>query len=113
MLGIAVSLVIFWATFDILRNSVSSLIGEQPDTELTNKLRNLVSENVAFDVDLHHLHLHQYGQHKELTFHISLPQDLKLRETHSIANNLETLIHERLGLETTIHVDPREQAEKD
>lgn len=113
VLGIAVSLVIFWATFDILRISVSSLIGEQPDAELINKLRKLVVENVALDVDLHHLHLHQYGQHKELTFHISLPQDLKLREAHSIANNLETLIHERLGLQATIHVDSREQAEKD
>lgn len=113
VLGIAVSLVIFWATFDILRISVSSLIGEQPDAELINKLRKLVVENVALDMDLHHLHLHQYGQHKELTFHISLPQDLKLREAHSIANNLETLIHERLGLQATIHVDSREQAEKD
>jgi cation diffusion facilitator family transporter len=112
-LGIAVSLVIFWATFDILRISVSSLIGEQPDAELINKLRKLVSENVAHDVDLHHLHLHQYGQHKELTFHISLPQDLKLREAHSIANILETMIHERLGLETTIHMDTREQEEQD
>jgi len=113
VLGIAVSLVIFWATFDILRISVSSLIGEQPDAELMGNLRKLVSESVAFDMDLHHLHLHQYGQHKELTFHISLPQELKLREAHRIANNLETLIHERLGLETTIHMDTREQAEKD
>lgn len=113
VLGIAVSLVIFWATFDILRISVSSLIGERPDAALIGDLRRLVSESIAFDVDLHHLHLHQYGQHKELTFHISLPQNLKLREAHSIANNLETLIHERLGLETTIHVDPREQEERD
>jgi cation diffusion facilitator family transporter len=113
VLGIAVALVIFWATFDILRNSVSSLIGEQPDAELIERLRRLVGQSVAYDVDLHHLHLHQYGQHKELTFHISLPQDLRLKEAHNIANTLETMIHERLGLETTIHVDPREQAEQD
>lgn len=113
VLGIAVALVIFWATFDILRNSVSSLIGEQPDAELIERLRRLVGQSVAYDVDLHHLHLHQYGQHKELTFHISLPQDLRLKEAHNIANTLETMIHERLGLETTIHMDPREQAEQD
>jgi divalent metal cation (Fe/Co/Zn/Cd) transporter len=106
-------MVIFWATFDILRISVSYLIGERPDAELIEKLRRLVSEYVAYDVDLHHLHLHQYGQHKELTFHISLPQDLNLRQAHSIANDLEILIHKRLGLETTIHVDPKEQEEKD
>jgi len=113
VLGMAVSLVIFWATFDILRISISTLIGERPDAELVEKLRTLVNENVDFDVDLHHLHLHQYGQHKELTFHISLPQELRLREAHKIAHTLETRIHEDMGLETTIHMDPKEQEERD
>jgi cation diffusion facilitator family transporter len=112
-LGIAVSLVIFWATIDILRNSISTLIGEQPEAELVEQLRALVAETVQLDVDLHHLHLHQYGQHKELTFHISLPQELKIREAHKIAHSLETRILEQMGLETTIHVDPKEQEERD
>jgi len=113
VLGIGVSLVIFWATFDILRISISSLIGERPDERLVERIRSLVSENIAFDVDFHHLHLHQYGRHKELTFHIALPQELKLREVHEIANKLETLILKRLGIHTTIHVDPLEQEERD
>ena len=113
VLGIAVSLVIFWATFDILRISISTLIGDQPDAELVEQLRALVAETVQLDVDLHHLHLHQYGQHKELTFHISLPQELKIREAHKIAHSLETRILEQMGLETTIHVDPKEQEERD
>ena len=113
VLGIAVSLVIFWATFDILRISISTLIGEQPDAKLVERLRDLVAETVDLDVDLHHLHLHQYGQHKELTFHISLPQELKIREAHKIAHSLETRILEQMGLETTIHVDPKEQEERD
>jgi len=113
VLGIAVSLVIFWATFDILRISISTLIGERPDAELVGQLQDLVAETVDLDVDLHHLHLHQYGQHKELTFHISLPQDLKLQEAHKIANTMETRIFERMGLETTIHVDTKEQEERD
>jgi cation diffusion facilitator family transporter len=113
ILGIAVSLVIFWATFDILRMSISTLIGERPDAELVEKLRSVVAETVNLDVDPHHLHLHQYGQHKELTFHISLPQDLRIREAHDIAHSLETRILERMGLETTIHVDPKEQEDRD
>lgn len=113
VLGIAVSLIIFWATFDILRISISTLIGEQPNAELVEQLQALVAETVQIDVDLHHLHLHQYGQHKELTFHISLPQDLKIREAHKIAHSLETHILEQMGLETTIHVDPKEQEERD
>jgi cation diffusion facilitator family transporter len=113
VLGIAVSVVIFWATFDILRISISSLIGERPDAELVTQLRTLITKTVNLDVDLHHLHLHQYGQHKELTFHISLPEELRLREAHKIAHLLETRIHEDLGLETTIHMDTKEQERPD
>ena len=113
VLGIAVSLVIFWATFDILRISISTLIGERPDTELVERLRALVAKTINLDVDLHHLHLHHYGQHKELTFHISLPQELRLREAHKIAHTLETRIQEEMGLETTIHMDTQEQDQRD
>jgi cation diffusion facilitator family transporter len=113
VLGIVVSLVIFWATFDILRISISNLIGERPDEELVGQIRSLANKSVNIEVDLHHLHLHQYGQHKELTFHISLPQDLKLSQAHEIAHTLETLIGQQMGLETTIHVDPLEQEERD
>jgi cation diffusion facilitator family transporter len=113
VLGIAVSVVIFWATFDILRISISSLIGERPDAELVTQLRTLVAKTVNLDVDLHHLHLHQYGQHKELTFHIALPEELRLREAHKIAHLLETRIQEDLGLETTIHMDTKEQEQPD
>jgi cation diffusion facilitator family transporter len=112
-LGIAVAVVIFWATVDILRISISTLIGERPDSALVEKLRAVVAETVDLDVDPHHLHLHQYGQHKELTFHISLPQDLRIREAHDIAHSLEIRILERIGLETTIHVDAKEQEERD
>jgi cation diffusion facilitator family transporter len=113
VLGIAVALVIFWATFDILRISISNLIGERPDAELVQRLKALVAETVDLDVDLHHLHLHQYGHHKELTFHISLPQDLRLWEAHKIAHTLETRIQNDMGLEPTIHMDTREQKEQD
>ena len=44
---------------------------------------------------------------------ISLPQDLRIREAHDIAHTLELRILERMGLETTIHVDPKEQEERD
>lgn len=113
VLGIAVSLVIFWTTFDILRISISTLIGKKPDEQLVGELRDLVDRAVDIDVDLHHLHLHQYGQHKELTFHISLPGNLRLAQAHEIAHTLETEILKAFGLETTIHVDPLEQEERD
>ncbi len=50
-MGIAVSLVIFWATFDILRISISTLIGEQPDAKIIKRLRALVAETIDLDVD--------------------------------------------------------------
>lgn len=107
VLGVMVSLVIFWATYDILRISVSALIGEEPDAELEKELKALITTGTSHNIGIHHLHLHQYGRHKELTFHINLDEDLKLSEAHQIADALERLIYEKMGIDATIHVDPQ------
>jgi len=56
--------------------------------------------------DIHHLHIHRYGNHVELTLHIRLPSEMKLKDVHKIADGIESALREKMGLEATIHVDP-------
>jgi cation diffusion facilitator family transporter len=106
VLGMAVALLIFYASFDILKDSVSSLIGEEPDELFREKIATLVNRQAPCFIDLHHMHLHGYGDHKELTFHIKLPPDMALREAHKIADLLEKKIKAEMYIEATIHMDP-------
>ena len=66
-----------------------------------------------YDVKLHHLHSHKYGDNRELTFHIRLPADMRLEDAHSIAEKLENKIREEMNIEATIHIEPIITRKKD
>jgi len=106
IMGIVVSLIIFYTAYNISKNAISALIGEKPDENLISEIRKIVNYNISRDVKLHHLHFHIYGNTKELTFHIRLPGDMRLEEAHQIATNLEEKIKEKMDIETTIHIEP-------
>jgi len=106
IMGIIVSLVIFYTTYIILKDSISILIGEEPSEDLEVEIRKIVANSVSHDVKLHHLHSHKYGDNRELTFHIRLPVDMKLEDAHRITEKLEKKIKEEMNIETTIHAEP-------
>ena len=101
-----VSLVIFYTTYIILKESISTLIGEEPSEDFEAEIRKIVANNISPDVKLHHLHSHKYGDNKESTFHIRLPADMRLEEAHRISEKLEKKIKEEMDIEATIHIEP-------
>ena len=109
-MGIAVSLLILYAAFDILRSASTSLLGEKPSPELETGLSRLISEVTPGAANFHHLHVHSYGEHRELTFHLNLPPDMKLDDAHLQASRLEEAIRQRFGAEATIHIEPSHPA---
>ena len=106
IMGIVVSLVIFYTTYTILKVSVSTLIGEEPSEDFKAEIRKIVANTVSGDVKLHHLHSHKYGDNRELTFHIRLPADMRLEDAHRITEELEKRIKDKKNIETTIHIEP-------
>lgn len=106
IMGIIVSLVIFYTTYSILKESISILIGEEPSKDFEAEIRKVATDNISHDVKLHHLHYHKYGNNIELTFHITLPADMRLEDAHRIAEELEKTMREKMNIEVTIHMDP-------
>ena len=104
-LGIVVSLLIFYASWEILNDSVSRLIGETPDPDLMKQIY-LIINKIGIDVTPHHFHLHRYGDHIELTFHLTMDAGLTLEEAHEEAHLVEQELRDQLGIEATIHMEP-------
>ena len=104
-LGIVVSLLIFYASWEILNDSVSRLIGETPDPDLMKQI-NLIIDKAEFDVKPHHFHLHRYGDHIEVTFHLTMDAGLTLEAAHERAHLIEQELRDQLGIEATIHMEP-------
>lgn len=106
VLGLGVSGLILFAVASILRSSVSYLLGESPSTLLENQVKETILQADNRLTSVHHLHVHEYGEHKELTVHVRLPADMKLDDAHAIASKVEKELKEKLKLEATIHLEP-------
>jgi cation diffusion facilitator family transporter len=105
-MGIAVSLLILYAAFDILRSASTSLLGEKPSVELQGGLERIIAQITPDATHLHHLHVHTYGEHTELTFHLDFAPDMPLHDAHLKASRLEEAIRKDMGAEATIHIEP-------
>lgn len=105
-LGIVVSVFIFYAAGSILRDVVTSLLGERPSAGLRQRVVAVVHEVAPMASDVHHIHLHRYGDHREMTLHLRLPDDMPLQEAHTVAHRVEETLYERFDVAATVHVDP-------
>lgn len=106
VLGILVSVLIFYAAYEILRDTTSSLLGEKPDKKTVDRVMEICRQNLDPEVFPHHIHVHQYGSHIEMTLHIKLHKNLSLGEAHEMASNIEDIIRKELDIEATIHMEP-------
>ncbi len=107
VLGIVVSIMILVAAYQILNEAVSPILGEAPDPAITKKLTHTASKVTSRDLHIHHVHLHNYGNHIEMTFHIKMPKDMSVEESHDLTEKLEKQIKIEMNMVATIHVEPK------
>ena len=73
---------------------------------MLNRIKEVCTEVAGIEVSPHHFHVHQYGAHTELTFHIALDGMQSLTAAHSLADKMEKQINEIFAVEATIHIEP-------
>jgi len=105
-LGLLVALFIIKATYEILRDAINPLLGETPDTHLVADIRALCQEHIDTEINVHHFHIHNYGDHTEMTFHVKMPGHLSLQQAHEMITRVEHIVKERFNIEATIHMEP-------
>jgi cation diffusion facilitator family transporter len=106
VLGILVSILIIYTAYEIIKDVANSFIGGKVGDLLERQIKDLICATSPVVKDIHHLHMHTYGDHRELTLHICLPDEIQLKEAHEITNDLEDAIRAKLNIETTIHIEP-------
>ena len=106
VLGMIVSLMLFYAAYAIIKEAIDKLLGESPSPELVQKIEEIIKNLQFGDLRPHHYHIHNYVTQKELSFHIILDGKMSISEGHLIASKIESKINEELKISTTIHLDP-------
>jgi len=109
LLGVIVGLMLFYAIFQILKEVISKILGEEPTPELVHSISGAISQKYGSDLMIHHLHLHDYIVHKEITMHIRLHKDLSFEQAHHIATDLEKIIDKEFNMDATIHIEPLDE----
>jgi len=110
LLGIGVSLLILHAGLTIIRSSASYLIGESPADDVVQRVKAAVEAEFPQLEGIHHLHVHNYGEHSEVTAHLKVPGAMRVDQAHEIATRVEELMTKEFEGDVTIHVEPENMA---
>lgn len=106
VLGFIVAIMIGYASFKILSKEIKSLLGEKPSDEVLQSIREVAQKACKTPLHIHHIHLHNYGNHTEMSCHIKLPPEMPLNEAHEICSKIEQAIEKEFGYISTIHPEP-------
>lgn len=103
--SIAVSLVILFMAFRILKSTVSRLVGERPDSGLYERLREIISEPPQV-ISVHDIIVNDYGQANKIAEADAVfPADMPFVEVHAVCDAIERKAAE-IGVRLSLHADP-------
>lgn len=106
-MGLVVAGIIMYASYDILKSAIGPLLGRSLNRELIKKVTKVCEKHGGDKVYVHHFHIHDYGNHTELTFHVHLDGQMSLEDAHAISKQIEFELLKKLRIEATIHMEPR------
>lgn len=109
VLGFIVALLIAYTAYEIIKETTNSLLGESPSEELISRLKDIANHCTDIILNCHHFHIHKYGKHTEITFHLRLPGDTTVNRAHELVTIIENCIKDEMGIIATIHVEPQKK----
>ncbi len=105
-MGVAVSLLVLKAGFDVVRETVDSLMGGRKNPEIG---REIISRLMAYEhiLGTHDLLIHDYGPGRCVaSIHAEVPADGDILVLHEIIDRAEHEIGVELNIPLCIHMDP-------
>ena len=104
--GLVVSLLILWAGFQAAKDTLSPLLGQPPTEEFVQQIHDIVMANKSI-CGIHDLVVHDYGPGRVMiSLHAEVPAHGDILALHDEIDNVEKELHDRLGCEAVIHMDP-------
>ena len=105
-LGLLVALFILWSGISLVRETVSPLLGEAPDSELVKQIAQIAKSHEGV-LDIHDLTVQNYGPGKIFaSIHIEVDAAVDVMLSHDLVDNIEHEIAEKLNIIVTAHLDP-------
>lgn len=104
--GLLVSIFIFIAGINAMKDTVQPLLGQAPDQEFVNKIEEIVLSHDVI-IGIHDLVVHDYGPGRIMaSLHAEIPYDMDIMKAHDIIDDIEMDIKKEFRCDITIHMDP-------
>ena len=104
--GLVVALFILFSAYKAAKETLSPLLGQAPDPELVQEIRDIVLSNDTV-LGVHDLVVHDYGPGRlMISLHAEVPASGNIMAMHDVIDNIEKGLMEKLHCHAVIHMDP-------
>jgi cation diffusion facilitator family transporter len=108
-----VALNIAWTGLAMVRESVDALMDRAVDPEVLDSIRNVISANATGALEAHDVRTRTAGHVTFIEFHLVVPADMTVGQSHEICDRLEAALRAEIGdALISIHVEPEDKAKQ-
>jgi len=112
LIAIVVGLHIVITGVDLLRRSIDGLMDAALSPAEIKKAEGFIRAGLPADASFHALRTRKAGSMRFVEFHLTVPGEMSVRESHDLCDRLEESIASHLAkASVTIHVEPQEAHE--
>lgn len=102
--GAIISLFIMKAGFEILKDSVSPIIGERPDQKLVHSIKTCVNDHEGV-LGVYDMFLDSFGPHDYVAaLNIEVPDDMTAHEIHDLSRHINEEVKRKFNCSLTIGI---------
>lgn len=105
-IGMVVSLVILYAGFNLIKDTLDPLLGAAPEKELVESIQEMLLDYEYIN-GVHDLLVHNYGPGRIIaSIHAEIPSNIPIVKIHETIDRAEKEISDALDIYLAIHMDP-------
>lgn len=106
IIGLMVSVLVFFAGVGIFREILGPLLGQPPSEELVRQIEETMLKEPHI-VGIHDMIVHDYGPGNIIaSAHAEMPANIDVMQLHDAVDRVEQEIRRELNIEICIHLDP-------
>jgi len=107
VIALLVAVNVLWSGWVLMRSSIDGLMDAAPDADVLRRVEAVIAANGAGALQAHDLRMRQTGRLNFIEFHLIVPGDMTVSDSHAICDRIEAALSSELGgTATSIHVEP-------
>ncbi len=105
-MGLGVAAFILYSGFGLIKDTLDPLLGQAPDPELVQQIREAILEYPGV-LGTHDLLLHDYGPGRRFgSVHVEMAAEEDILDSHDIIDDMERGFMEHFNIHMIVHLDP-------